>query len=56
MLSAAFAALAMLAAPVRPAAAMHNDSAPVSAPMAAVDSLRGQVVDSTGVPDPSAFR
>jgi outer membrane receptor protein involved in Fe transport len=48
MLSFAFAAIAMLAAPVPPAASVHNHSAPAGASMAVLDSLRGQVVDSTG--------
>jgi iron complex outermembrane receptor protein len=50
MLSFAFAAMAMLAAPIRPTASSHNYSAPMGAPMAALDSLRGRVVDSTGAP------
>src|SRR5262252_9279383 len=50
MLSFAFAAIAMLASPVLPAESAHNDSAPLSAPRAVLDSLRGTVVDSAGTP------
>ncbi len=50
MLSFAFAAIAMLAAPVRPAAAAHNDSAPVGAPIAVAGfaSRPGRRLDRRG--------
>jgi outer membrane receptor protein involved in Fe transport len=47
MLSVAFAALAMLAAPVPATASAHKDSAPAHGLTPALDSLRGRVVDST---------
>ena len=50
MLSFAFAAIAILTAPIRPAASAHNDSAPVGAPVAVLYSLRGRVADSTNTP------
>jgi len=50
MLSFAFAAIAILTAPVRPAASAHNDSAPVGAPVAVLYSLRGRVADSNNTP------
>ena len=50
MLSFGFAAIVSLAAPARPALSAHNASAPAAVRAPVLDSLRGQVIDSTGGP------